>query len=426
MSGVAERIKLQLKHYSGLERINIREGSGGVSMKDHYIPYGAQSLDESDLEAVMEVLRSSWLTTGPMVERFEEALSERVGARFCTVFNSGTAALHAAYYAAGVSEDDEVITSPITFAATANAALYLGAKPVFVDIGENSFHLDPGKIGAAITPRTRVIAPVDMAGMPAALDEIMGIAAANNLTVVEDACHAIGATYKGYLLGAIADMTVFSFHPVKQITTGEGGAVATDNKDYYLKLLKFRNHGIVRDPGLFERGSKETGDFEPGPWYYEQQELGYNFRLPDINCALGLSQLKRLSRFLERRREIASRYNEVFKDNKSLLIPPDPFGEKSLESSAWHLYILRLAGDKPKRNELLVELRSKGIGTQVHYIPVYLHPYYRKLGYKQGLCPNAEAYYRSCFTIPLYPAMSDDDVERVIGALKDGLETVSK
>lgn len=386
-------------------------------MTSNFMPYGKHLIEEEDIRAVTEVLRTPWLTTGPMVERFEEALAAKVGVKYAVVFNSGTAALHSAYHAAGIGPGDEIITTPITFAATANAALYLGAKPVFVDIGENSFHLDPGKIEAVITPCTRAIAPVDMTGMPSAIDDIMAVAAANNLVVIEDACHAIGATYKGRLVGSIADMTAFSFHPVKHITSGEGGAVTTDNEDYYRKLLGFRSHGIIKDPDLFVGDSEDIGGLERGPWYYEQQELGFNYRLPDINCALGLSQLSRLDIILERRREIAARYKEAFKVNPSLMLPHEPFGIESLNSSAWHLYILRLVGTSPERKSLLGKLYAEGIGTQVHYIPVYLHPYYRKLGYNPGLCPNAEDYYRRCFTIPLYSAMSDDDVERVVEAV---------
>ena len=380
-------------------------------MANNFIPYGKQYLDVSDIEAVCSVLRSGWLTTGPVVEQFEEALAGKTGASYCLSFTSATAALHGAYYAAGLGPGDEVITSPITFAATANAALYLGARPVFVDIGENSFHIDPVKIESEITRLTKAIAPVDMSGMPAALDEIKTIAEANNLVVIEDACHALGANYKGRPVGSIADMSVFSFHPVKHITTGEGGAVTTDREEFYHRLRKFRNHGIIRNPELFEHGAESQND---EPWYYEQQELGYNYRLPDINCALGLSQLKKLDRFLARRRDIAARYKAAFKENSYLMIPPEPLGKNSLQEAAWHLYILRLAGESPPRKQILEKLYNKGIGTQVHYIPVYLHPYYRRLGYKPGLCSNAEDYYKRCFTIPLYPAMSDEEVERVV------------
>lgn len=386
-------------------------------MKNAFIPYGRQHLDEEDIKAVCEALKSPWLTTGPMVEKFEKALAEKVGALYAVVFNSGTAALHAAYHAAGVRSGDEIITSPITFAATANAALYLGAKPVFVDIGEDSFHIDVNKIEPAITSRTKVIAPVDMTGIPADLDRVMDIAGQNNLIVVEDACHALGATYKGRPVGSIAHMTVFSFHPVKHITTGEGGAVTTNNEDYCNRLKIFRNHGIERDSAAFsEAVNLKEND---GPWYYEQEELGFNYRLPDINCALGLSQLNRLDYFLERRREIAKKYYDAFADNPFFSAPPLPGGEASLYESAWHLYILLIKNSNLQRNNLVKHLYEKGIGTQVHYIPVYLHPYYQNLGYKKGLCPLAEDYYKRCLTIPLYPAMNDNDVKRVIDAFSD-------
>ena len=393
-------------------------------MVSDFIPYGLHYVDEEDIQAVNEVLRSPWLTTGPVVERFEEALVKKVDASYCVVFNSGTAALHAAYFAAGVQEGDEVITTPLTFMATANAALYLGARPVFVDIAVNSFNIDANKIEEAITPRTKVIAPVDMAGMPAELNEIMNIAERYQLTVVEDGCHALGAVYKGRPVGSIADMTAFSFHPVKHITTGEGGAVTTNNKDFYQQLKIFRSHGVVRDQSLYVGDYQEEENI--GFWYYEQQKLGYNYRIPDINCALGLSQLQKLDRFLRRRREIASRYNKTFQTNPHVTIPPLPFGEESLQSSAWHLYVLRLKGESPPRRHLLEALHKLGIGTQVHYIPVYLHPYYRKLGYQPGLCPYAEDYYKRAFSIPLYPAMSDDEVEWVImGVIKEAEKAYS-
>ena len=385
-----------------------------------FIPYGKQDIDKSDLEAVCTVLRSSWLTTGPLVDQFEEAIAEKCGAKYCVVFNSGTAALHAAYHAAGVGPGSEVITTPITFAATANAALYLGAKPVFADVEPDTFHIDPAKIGAALSSRTRVIAPVDMAGTPAALDEINRLAADHNITVVEDASHALGAYYKGLVVGSIADMTVFSFHPVKHITTGEGGAVTTSDQELYFKMRSFRSHGMVREADRFTAASEE--EMNRGPWYHEQQELGYNYRLPDINCALGLSQLKRVDGYLERRRAIAAKYNEAFQGNDRLKTPPEMQGSATLAEAAWHLYILRLAGEKPPRRCIVDKLKAAGIGTQVHYIPVYLHPYYRQLGYKTGLCPNAEDYYSRALSIPIYPAMSDEDVERVIEAVLIAVE----
>jgi len=370
-----------------------------------FIPYAKQHVDEDDIAVVVAVLRSDWLTTGPQVARFEQALADTVRVRYAVVFSSGTAALHAAYFAAGVRHGDEVITTPLTFAATANAALYLGARPAFIDIAPGSFNINPALIEAAITSRTKVIAPVDMTGLPAAVEEIMEIARSRGITVVEDAAHALGASHNGQPVGSRADMTIFSFHPVKHITCGEGGAVTTDHTEYFEKLLAFRSHGVVRDPALLKENH--------GPWYYEMQHLGFNYRLTDIQCALGLSQLKKLGRFLARRREIATRYNEAFAGCPHLVTPPELPGSEP----AWHLYVLRLAGDNPPRRELAERLMARGIGTQVHYLPVYRHPYYREMGYPAGLCPNAEDYYLRALTIPLYPAMDDNDVERVIGAV---------
>ncbi len=395
-------------------------------MNKDFIPYGRQWVDEEDIRAVADVLRSSWLTTGPLVERFEEALAAKVGARFCVVFSSGTAALHGAYFAAGVGEGDEVITTSLTFAATANAVLYLGARPVFVDIGEGSFNIAVDKIEEVLTPRCRVIAPVDLAGEPAELGRIGEIAKKHGLVVVEDACHALGALFKGKKVGSISDLTVFSFHPVKHITTGEGGAVATDSEEYCRKLKAFRSHGMVREKDLLD-GCLLEGDDTSAFWYSEQQMLGYNYRLSDIHCALGLNQLRKLDFYLERRREIAARYDEAFGGHPGLMIPPRSAKYKAVEGGflrggsatsptvpAWHLYILRLRGEKPCRRRVVEELKEWGIGTQVHYLPVYLHPYYRRLGYPQGLCPRAEDYYGRAFSIPIFPAMTDEEVGRVI------------
>ncbi|MEW5919761.1 MAG: UDP-4-amino-4,6-dideoxy-N-acetyl-beta-L-altrosamine transaminase [Bacillota bacterium] len=392
-------------------------------MEQGFIPYGRQHVDEDDIRAVAEVLRSPWLTTGPVVKQFEEALAARVGARFCVIFNSGTAALHGAYVVAGVSEGDEVITSPLTFMATANAALYLGARPVFVDIGKDSFNIDVEKVEETITSHSRVIAPVDMGGMPADLDKVMDLARRFKLVVVEDGSHALGALYRGKCVGSIADMTVFSFHPVKHITTGEGGAVTTDNEEFYKRLKAFCSHGVVREKDAFQGNffGEEDGAGPP-PWYYEQQALGYNYRLPDINCALGLSQLKKMDIFLKRRREIADRYNEAFKDHQLLQLPPQPGADGT--ASAWHLYILRLKGEHPPRRAVVERLHKMGIGTQVHYQPVYLHPYYRDLGYRPGLCPRAEDYYRRAFSIPIFSAMTDNEVERVVERVPCAVEAV--
>ncbi|OPX81360.1 MAG: UDP-4-amino-4,6-dideoxy-N-acetyl-beta-L-altrosamine transaminase [Pelotomaculum sp. PtaB.Bin013] len=374
-------------------------------MTDSFIPYAKQQIDEEDIDAVVAALRSDWLTTGPQVARFEQELANTTSTKHAVVFSSGTAALHAAYFTAGVRYSDEVITTPLTFAATANAALYLGAKPVFVDIESGFFNINPALIEKSITNRTKVIAPVDMAGQPAPIKEIMEIGHRYGITVVEDAAHALGARYKGKPVGTWADMTILSFHPVKHITCGEGGAVLTNDQEYYERLLAFRSHGVVRDPAQLMENH--------GPWHYEMHYLGYNYRLTDIQCALGLNQLKKLDKFLARRREIAYRYNEAFIGCPHLATPMTP----SWADPAWHLYVLRLAGDTPPRRQLVDRLSARGIGTQVHYLPVYRHPYYQGLGYRAGLCPNAEDYYRRALTIPLYPAMNDEDVKRVIDAV---------
>lgn len=374
-------------------------------MAEAIIPYGKQYIDQKDIEAVVAVLKSELITTGPMAKRFEEALAERVGVRYSVVFSSGTAALHAAYFAAGLLPGEEVITTPITFAATANAAFYLGGRPVFVDIVYNSFNIDSDQIEAAITPKTKIIAPVDMTGNPVEIDTIMGIAEKHNLIVVEDASHALGATYKKMPVGATAHMTTFSFHPVKHITTGEGGAVATNDPKLYDKLLLFRSHGITRDNALLKKQ-------EPGPWHQEMQLLGYNYRLTDIQCALGLSQLNKLDWFLTGRREIAAAYNEAFLKCPNIALPP----AAADTSPAWHIYVIRLLEGLDKA-AVVKGLQERGIGTQVHYMPVYRHPYYADMqdgSYKPDYYPRAEEYYKQALTIPLYPAMTDEEVKQVI------------
>lgn len=375
-----------------------------------YIPYGKQSIDEEDIKAVSQVLRSDMLTTGPVVKKFEDALAARVGAKYVVSFNSGTAALHAAYYAAGLKPGEEVITSPITFAATANAALYLGGKPVFVDIAADSFNIDTELIESAITSKTRIIAPVDMAGIPVDIDRVMEIAFKHGLVVVEDAAHALGAIYKGRPVGSTAHMTIFSFHPVKQITTGEGGAVATNDSSYYDKLLLFRSHGIIK-------GSDKLIEKEEAPWHQEMHLLGYNYRITDLQCALGLSQLKKLDSFLIRRSNIAERYNKAFIENDNVLIPPSSeFGR-----SAWHIYVIRLK-ENINKISFFHYLRENGIGSQVHYIPVYRHPYYISLQertYVPENYPRAELYYKQALTLPLYPSLSEEQVNKVVRTISD-------
>jgi len=381
--------------------------NGGSPVRASFLPYGRQSVDEADIEAVVEVLRSDWLTTGPKVAEFEEAFAARVGAAHAVSFSSGTAALHAAAFAAGLKPGDEAITTPLTFAATANCALYQGATPVFSDVSSDTLNLDPEQIERKISPKTRAILPVDYAGHPADLTAILEIARRQGLIVIEDACHALGAEYGGRRVGSVADMTVFSFHPVKHITTGEGGMVTTNHSQLAETLRRFRNHGISSDAR--QRQSA-------GQWHYEMVLLGFNYRLPDIVCALGLQQLKKLDANVARRREIAARYTAAFRDIPTV-IPPAVRAEVN---PAWHLYPIRLDLDKltAGRREVFRALRAENIGVNVHYIPVHHHPYYReRFGYKGGEFPVAEDAYERLISLPMFHGMSDGDAEDVIRAV---------
>lgn len=366
------------------------------------IPYSRQSIDEDDIKAVVDVLRSDFLTQGPKVQEFESALSEYCGSKYSVVFSSGTAALHAAYFAAGIGQGDEIITSPITFVATANASLYLGAKPVFADVEMQTGNIDPASAEKLITEKTKALVPVHYAGHPVDIDAIHDIAKRHNLIVIEDACHAIGAAYNGKKVGSLSDMTIFSFHPVKPITTGEGGAVLTDSKGYYEKLLMFRSHGITKE---------KFANSPHGDWYYEMHYLGNNYRLTDIQSAIGISQLSKLDMFIQKRKNIAQKYNEIFSGNKFFDLPK----EKHYASSSWHLYPVQLKDTyAKKKDEIFRKLREKGLGVQVHYMPAYFHPYYVKMGYELGICPKAELFYKKQLSLPLHHAMSDEDIRRVI------------
>jgi len=396
--------------------------AGGRPVREKMLPYARQWVEEDDIAAVARVLRGDWLTTGPTVAEFERRFADRVGARYAVALSSGTAALHAACFAAGVGRGDEVITSPMTFVASANCALFLGAKPAFADIDPRTYNIDPAEIEKKITPHTKAIIPVHYTGQPCDLDAIHAIARRHNLTVIEDAAHALGAEYKGRPVGSISDMTVFSFHPVKHITTGEGGMVTTDDAELYQWLLLFRSHGITRDPEMMTENE--------GPWYYEALDLGFNYRLSDIQAALGISQLAKLDRFLARRREIAARYNDAFAELPAVQIPYQaPYGR-----SAWHLYVLslRLEELRKGRREIFDALRAENIGVNVHYIPVYHHPYYRWLGDPdscslQGFyCYQAEELYRRIITLPLFPAMTDRDAADVIAAVRRVLAWAAK
>ncbi len=379
------------------------------------IPYGKQSIDDSDVKAVLDVLKSDWLTQGPKVQEFEEAIAKYCGTKYAVVFSNGTAALHGSYFSAGLKHGDEFITSPLTFAATANAGLYLGAKPVFADINEYG-NLDPHETEKKINSKTKLISVVDYTGNPANLSAFKKLAKKYKLILIEDACQALGAEYKGEKIGSISDMTVFSFHPVKSITTGEGGAVTTNSKEFYEKLLLFRNHGITKDPKKFKKPSSMG-------WYMEMQALGYNYRLTDIQSALGLSQLKRIDDFLRARRIIAKKYTEAFSGLVDLVELPK---ESEGALSAWHIYVVHLRGRlKNKRGEIFETLRKQGIGVQVHHIPVYYHPYYEELGYKKGLYPKAEAFYDTCFSLPIFPSLNNDDQEEVIRVFKNIVQSDS-
>lgn len=385
-------------------------------IRETYLQYGKQWIDEEDIQSVVNVLKGDYLTTGPTVAEFEKSVATYVGAKYAVAFSNGTAALHGACFAAGISEGDEVITTPITFAASANCVLYQGGKPVFADIDEKTYNIDPTEIEKKITDRTKAIIPVDFTGQPVMLDKIREIAKKHNLVVIEDAAHALGASYKGKKIGSISDMTMFSFHPVKQITTGEGGIITTNNEDFYETLLQFRTHGITRD----ERKMKENH----GPWYYEMQFLGFNYRMTDIQAALGISQMKKLDLFVELRNKYASMYNEAFRNTPEVTIPY----QHEDGNSSWHLYVLRLNLDKLSagRKEIFEALQKQNIGVNVHYIPVYQLPYYQQLGYEKGLCLKAEILYEEIITLPLFPKMKDSDVQDVIKAVQHAIKAYAK
>jgi len=382
---------------------------GGRPVRRKRLAYARQRVNDADVQAVIKVLRSDWLTTGPEVAAFEEAFAERVGARYAVSVSSGTAALHAAVFAAGLTQGDEAITSPFSFCATANCLLYQGAQPVFADVEPDTLTLDPRQVLRRLTVRTKAVLPVDYAGHPAALEELLALAQRRGLVVIEDACHALGARYRGKPVGSISHLTVFSFHPVKHITTGEGGMVTTDNADFARRLRLFRNHGIERDP---------RRQALSGPWSYEMVALGYNYRLADIGCALGHSQLRRLDAVLARRREIAGRYTEAFRSLPGLE-PPTVSADPEVVP-AWHLYPVRvdLARLRVGRLEIFRALQAEGLAVNVHYQPIHLHPYYRNQGgYRPGDYPVAEAAYERLITLPLFDGMTDRDAQDVIDAV---------
>lgn len=386
---------------------------GGTPVRDTKIYYGHQYIDEADVAAVADVLRNGDLTCGPKITELEKRLCELTGAKYAVAVSNGTAALHIACQAAGVTAGDEVITTPITFAASANCALYCGAMPVFADINEKTYNIDPASVAEKMSEKTKAVVAVDYTGQAAELAPLLKLCRENGVVLIEDAAHSIGTKYDGKPVGSIADLTTFSFHPVKTVTGGEGGAVLTNNAEYYKKLLLYRSHGITRDESLLEK-EKE------GAWYYEQVALGMNYRMTDMQAALIISQLDKLERFRERRSRIVARYNEAFAEMPEITVQ-----EEIPESDTTrHLYILRI---KPEmltinRRQFFDAMAAENVCCNVHYIPVYYHPYYEKLGYKKGLCPKAEKLYEEIMSLPLYYAMTERDVADVIHAVKKVVE----
>ena len=371
------------------------------------IPYGRQYIGAEDIQAVVDVLQSDWLTTGPKVSEFERAFADVVGAKYAVAVNSGTAALHAAMYALGIGSGDEIIVPAMTFAATANCVVFQGGTPVFADVDPKTLLMDPSSVEGRISPKTRAVIAVDYAGQPCDYDTISAIAGKRGIALVADACHSLGACYKERPVGSLALLNAFSFHPVKHITTGEGGMITTNDPKLAEKMRLIRNHGITTD--------HQQRDAQ-GSWFYEMVDLGYNYRLTDFQCALGISQLKKLSERIEHRREIACRYAEAFKNIPRV----KPLSVRIETFHAYHLYVVRLdlEGTNLDRSAVFSKLRDAGIGVNVHYIPVHLHPFYRnRFGTHIGLCPVAEWAYERIISLPMYPALSHEDQYHVIETL---------
>jgi dTDP-4-amino-4,6-dideoxygalactose transaminase len=369
------------------------------------LPYGRQSIDSSDVDAVVAALTSDWLTTGPAVDAFERDLSAHAGGVPMASVTSGTAALHVAYAAAEVGPGDEVVTTPLTFVATAAGATLLGATVIFADVEEDTGNLDPAAAEAAVTSRTKVVTSVDYAGLPGDFEALRGVADRAGALLMEDAAHSIGGTWRGRPVGTLADLTTFSFFPTKNLTTAEGGAVASPDPEIMERARRFKNHGLVRDRAL-----QRTPD--EGPWHQEVHSFGLNYRLPDVLCALGSAQLRRLPEFVRRRAEISARYDAALADVAGVRTP----ARRADTEPAWHLYPLRVR--EGRRRELFEHLRAAGIGVQVNYVPAYWHPVFEDLGYKRGMCPNAEAYYSEEISLPLYADLTDPDVDRVIEEIR--------
>lgn len=392
--------------------------NGGNPVRNSLIYYGRQWIDEDDIKFVTDVLRGDLITCGPKVEELEKALAEFTKARYAIAVSNGTAALHCACIAAGIRPGDEVITTPLTFAASANCVLYCGAKPIFADVDPETYNIAPESIERHITKKTKAVVAVDFTGQAVKMKEIRKLCDKHKLVFIEDAAHAIGTRYNGKLVGSLADLTCFSFHPVKTITAGEGGAITTNNEEYYKKLVLAHTHGITHEKALMEEAPHE------GMWYYEQISLGYNYRMTDFQAALLLSQLKKLEYFKKRRQEIVKQYNNAFKEIPEILV------QKEIPESdtCRHLYIIRLDLEKLTctRRQFFDAMSAENVQCQVHYVPVYWFPYYKHLGYERGLCPIAEEVYRGIMSIPLYPRMTDRDVEDVIHAVKKIIDNYRK
>jgi perosamine synthetase len=381
--------------------------NGGVAIRQTMLPYGRQAVDESDIDLVVQVLDSDWLTTGPKVPEFEEAFADFVGAKEAVAVSNGTAALHAAMYALGIGPGDEVIVPPMTFVATANCVVYQGGTPVFADVDPCTLLLDPVQVESKLTSRTRAIITVDYGGQPCDYDALQSLADRHGLALAADACHALGGSYKGRSVGSLAELSTFSFHPVKHITTGEGGMISTNDSVLARRMRIFRNHGITTE-------HQQRSD--QGTWFYEMMDLGYNYRITDFQCALGLAQLRKLHDWLRRRREIARRYDAAFTEISAV----EPVHVRDDVSHAYHLYMIRIGSVQPEvgRAEIFAALRAEGIGVNVHYIPVHLHPFYRRrFGTGPGLCPVSEAAYEQLISVPMFPQMSNRDVDDVITAV---------
>ncbi len=391
--------------------------NGGKPVFDKKIGYGHQYIDDADIKAVVDVLKSDYLTCGPKIEEAEKKLCKITGAKYAVLIANGTAALHAMIFAAGIGPGDEVITTPITFAASANCALYCGAKPVFADINPETYNIDLASIEAKITSKTKAVVAVDFTGQAVEVDKIRAICDKHNLIFIEDAAHSLGTKYNGKPVGSLADMTEFSFHPVKTCTAGEGGAITTNNEEFYKSLVLFRTHGITRSQEFMDKPTE-------GGWYYQQVDLGYNYRMTDIQAALLISQLDKLEMFGKRRKELVKRYDEAFSAMLEIVVQK----EIAESDTVRHLYIIQLNLDllKCTRREVFEALQAEGVGVNVHYIPVYSFPYYHKLGYKMGECPNAEKLYERIISIPLYYSLTDEEQDKVIEAVKKVIDYYKK